>query len=692
MCPISNPTDISTAQPLDSDLTSLALLGSAADKTVYTTALHTWAETGFTSAGRAMSAAATAAAQTALLSAVIGDSGSGGTKGLVPAPSAGDAAAVKFLKADGTWATPSGGGLGDVVGPASSTDNAAVRFDSTTGKLVQDSVVIIGDTGAITGVLSIAIPNAGLLMADTNASHNVTLKVGTDITAARDWTLSFGDAARTLTMTSNTSLGGGTHSGTNTGDQTTVSGNAGTATALATPRAIGGVNFDGTAAIVPQTIESANEATDTTCFPLFITASGTQQLQPKNNTTFVFNSNTSTLGATNLTGTLTTASQTAITGVGTLTTGTWSATAIAETKGGTNQTTYAAGDLLYASASNTLSKLAVNSTATNKFLRTVSSGAPSWQQVADADLSFTDVATNNASTSAHGFLKKLSNTATEFMNGAGNWATPTTGAIEVQTFNSSGTWTKPGSGTYAIVLGWGTGASGGSGNSTTNKGGGGGGGGYNEGIFLLSDLGSTETVTIAAAAAAVTIGDGNAGGNCTFGSWLTAYGGGRGGGSINSGAGGGGGGYDAVGGNATGATPGAGGGTWNFGAAGTSGNAGGAGLYGGGGGADDTTGTGSVGGAGNWSGGGGGSGCQTVGGSGGAGGAAFMGGAGGGGSSGTGTGGAGGVSRGGGGGGAGASNGSAATAGTAPGGGGGGTSNSGTSGAGAKGRIVVIVI
>lgn len=47
---------------------------------------------------------------TAILNAMVGDSGSGGTKGLVPAPSAGDAAAVKFLKADGTWATPGGAG------------------------------------------------------------------------------------------------------------------------------------------------------------------------------------------------------------------------------------------------------------------------------------------------------------------------------------------------------------------------------------------------------------------------------------------------------------------------------------------------------------------------------------------------------------------------------------------------------
>jgi len=45
---------------------------------------------------------------TALLDAMVGDSGSGGTKGLVPAPSAGDAAAGKFLKADGTWEATSG--------------------------------------------------------------------------------------------------------------------------------------------------------------------------------------------------------------------------------------------------------------------------------------------------------------------------------------------------------------------------------------------------------------------------------------------------------------------------------------------------------------------------------------------------------------------------------------------------------
>ena len=40
---------------------------------------------------------------TTLLDAVVGDSGSGGTKGLVPAPAAGDTAAARFLSAAGTF-------------------------------------------------------------------------------------------------------------------------------------------------------------------------------------------------------------------------------------------------------------------------------------------------------------------------------------------------------------------------------------------------------------------------------------------------------------------------------------------------------------------------------------------------------------------------------------------------------------
>lgn len=46
--------------------------------------------------------------RTLAINAFTGDSGSGGLKGAVPAPAAGDAAAGKYLKADGTWTTAGG--------------------------------------------------------------------------------------------------------------------------------------------------------------------------------------------------------------------------------------------------------------------------------------------------------------------------------------------------------------------------------------------------------------------------------------------------------------------------------------------------------------------------------------------------------------------------------------------------------
>lgn len=60
-----------------------------------------------------------------------------------------------FVECDGvdTWSIVSigggGGGSGDVVGPASATDNAIARFDATTGKLIQNSTSTLSDAGAL---------------------------------------------------------------------------------------------------------------------------------------------------------------------------------------------------------------------------------------------------------------------------------------------------------------------------------------------------------------------------------------------------------------------------------------------------------------------------------------------------------------------------------------------------------------
>jgi microcystin-dependent protein len=58
---------------------------------------------GRNTAGTGVAEDLTATQATAILSAVVGDSGSGGTKGLVPAPAAGDAALGKVLGASGAW-------------------------------------------------------------------------------------------------------------------------------------------------------------------------------------------------------------------------------------------------------------------------------------------------------------------------------------------------------------------------------------------------------------------------------------------------------------------------------------------------------------------------------------------------------------------------------------------------------------
>jgi hypothetical protein len=102
-------------------------------------------------------------------------------------------------------------------------------------------------------------------------------------------------------------------------------------------------------------------------------------------------------------------------------------------------------------------------------------------------------------------------------------------AADVQTFNSSGTWTKPASGSMARIQVWGGGGGASRGGAQTEANGGGG-GGYNEIILPLSSLGATESVTVGAGGAGRTgsNGSGTAGGTSSFGSHCTAYGGGAG--------------------------------------------------------------------------------------------------------------------------------------------------------------------
>jgi hypothetical protein len=93
-----------------------------------------------------------------------------------------------------------------------------------------------------------------------------------------------------------------------------------------------------------------------------------------------------TTGATNVTlpttGTLVNSAVTTLSSlasIGTITTGTWNGTVIGSSYGGTGFSTYATGDIIYASASNTLSKLTAGTSG--QVLQVSAGGVPTWADV-----------------------------------------------------------------------------------------------------------------------------------------------------------------------------------------------------------------------------------------------------------------------------------------------------------------------
>lgn len=112
---------------------------------------------------------------------------------------------------------------GDVVGPASSTDNAIVRFDGTTGKLIQDSAVTIADTtGDITGgkynKVTITAPATG---------STLTVADGKTLTANSSLTLA-GTDGKTLTTNASLTLAGVDGKTLTTNNSLTLAGTDGT--------------------------------------------------------------------------------------------------------------------------------------------------------------------------------------------------------------------------------------------------------------------------------------------------------------------------------------------------------------------------------------------------------------------------------------------------------------------------------
>ena len=113
---------------------------------------------------------------------------------------------VTITNGTGSITISASGSGGDVVGPASATDNAIARFDLTTGKLIQNSAVYISDTGTV-GIGSTPLTQVGLYVSRSitgatiawnAASHG---SVASDVTAqAYGFDTLIGTAASAFTL------------------------------------------------------------------------------------------------------------------------------------------------------------------------------------------------------------------------------------------------------------------------------------------------------------------------------------------------------------------------------------------------------------------------------------------------------------------------------------------------------------
>jgi len=201
-------------------------------------------------------------------------------------------------------------------------------------------------------------------------------------------------------------------------------------------------NLDGTLALFSQIPTNNNQLINGSAY---ITQSSTDTLTNKTIISFTGNSG-AVVQTPSSTGTLALVSQIpSVSGfitassTDTLTNKTWNSSIISETYGGTNQNSYIMGQILYASATDTLSKLLIGSTDQ---VLTVIAGIPSWQNTATPDLTTaeafgTAVITGNTiklGTTVSGYSSNLElyfNSTLKFFN---------TSNVNVATFTVSSSW------------------------------------------------------------------------------------------------------------------------------------------------------------------------------------------------------------------------------------------------------------
>ena len=462
-----------------------------------------------------------------------------------------------------TNSSPSLGG--DVVGPASATDNAIARFDTTTGKLIQNSVVTIGDTGATTGITTLsastsvttpivqATNSAGLALKNASGTTQMSMGAGggdnmaINVSTNLNGTNAQIDISPTGTghVHINPSGSGSIEmnpTSAGTMNNMVIGGTTPLAGSFTNLSVTGTTKFDGAEGTAGQVLTSAGTgATPTWTTPTTGTVTSVTGTAPvvssggntpaismaaANTTTngYLTSTDWNTFnGKSNTTGTVTSVSATvpsflSVSGSPITTSGTLaislSGTALPVLNGGTGVTTSTGTGSVVLSASPTFTGTALFANIDTTTVTAQGFGVRVRQSAtSDAKLQFTNNAANTqlAVISHDGsnltIASSVGNTIVGTLQFADGSTQISNAVPQITVYTSgSGTYTVPTNAKYITVRMVGGGGAGG-GSTGTTAGGGGGAGGYLEGI--ITSLSSTYAYAVGAG-----------GGNTTFGSSL----------------------------------------------------------------------------------------------------------------------------------------------------------------------------